>query len=222
VLIAPSQSPARWRPDTTIGRRWPRGVPGQQTHPATSCYHENAIAATDYGDLVAVRKRMIGLPDHKSQDTANVASALGGEAYALLLAHRPADAVAASQEALTFDPTQLFIRTNLAHGFADRHYDDAMRIYRTYWTKRLGQQTFGQAVLQDFRDLATAGGTDRCWPRQPTRSAESSPVPRARPWDLQRPFSMQDEPVGVFGQRFGAEGTSSDWIAAVSPPRAAR
>jgi tetratricopeptide (TPR) repeat protein len=123
--------------------------------------HQNAIAATDYGDLVAVRKRMIGLPDHKSQDTANVASALGGEAYALLLAHRPADAVAASQEALTFDPTQLFIRTNLAHGLLlTGHYDDAMRIYRTYWTRRLGQQTFGQAVLQDFRDLATAGVTD--------------------------------------------------------------
>jgi tetratricopeptide (TPR) repeat protein len=140
-----------------------------------------AAAAADYGTLAGLRRRILRLPPHTLRkdsvafrdsvarsDAVNLAGALGGEAWALLLAHRPADALRAANEGLATDPTQLFIHTNQAHALLlTGHYDDAMRIYRTYWkTKINARQTFGAAILGDstgagdFRDLAAAGVTD--------------------------------------------------------------
>jgi tetratricopeptide (TPR) repeat protein len=130
--------------------------------------HHYADGAAGYADLVAVRRRLAHLPDASHRDTVNLASALGGQAWALLLAHRPAEALTAANEALRVDPTQLFIRTNQAHALLlTGRYDEAMQIYRTYWLRPIStDQTFGAAILGDahttgdFRDLAAAGVTD--------------------------------------------------------------
>jgi hypothetical protein len=123
---------------------------------------------------------MLHLNDRSAQDTTNLARALGGHAWALLLAGRPAEAVVEAREAIRRDSTQMFVRTNLAHGLVlTGHFDEGMAIYRTYWTKPLFNQTFGQAVLQDFHDLAAAGIKD---PR--LRQAEDAlrkEFPGARP-----------------------------------------
>jgi hypothetical protein len=140
-----------------------------------------AGAVADYGVLADLRRQILQRPPHTTRkdsiayrdsvahvDAANLAGTLGGESWALLLARRPAEALTVANQALRIDSTQFFIRTNQAHALLlTGHYDEAMRIYRTYWRRKIGvTRTFAASILGDatnagdFKDLATAGVTD--------------------------------------------------------------
>lgn len=87
----------------------------------------------------------------------------GRLSYQQLLANRPADAKNSARRGYRLDPTQLWIKTNLAHGMLlTGEVQEALAIYKAEKDSSLGDadetgRTFGQAVLDDFKELEEAG-----------------------------------------------------------------
>lgn len=122
--------------------------------------HDNARAlamiekaAPEYDALLAAKNTL-----ELRERTAVI---YGRLAYQQLLANRPADAENSARRALRLDPTQLWIKTNLAHGMLlTGEVQEAMAIYKAEQNSSLGDsdpRTFGQAVLDDFKELEEAG-----------------------------------------------------------------
>ena len=101
-----------------------------------------------------------------------LASALGGLAFNLVLNSQFAEAQTRCEEAQRLaneigDGIQksdrdnlIFIQGNLAHALLFQgHYDEALAIYRQYWDKPLHGKTFGEVTLEDFAAFDKAGLT---------------------------------------------------------------
>jgi hypothetical protein len=124
----------------------------------------------DYATRVKSLQAIMSGPHHTASDSTDLADALGGYSWSLLLVHRPADALTAARRAAQIGPQLLFIWTNYAHALLlTGQYDAAMQMYRDHWTMKFPNGgTFGQAILGnrndladgDFHDLRAAGVTD--------------------------------------------------------------
>ncbi|MFO1372790.1 MAG: hypothetical protein U1F42_10500, partial [Candidatus Competibacteraceae bacterium] len=88
-----------------------------------------------------------------------LAESLGNLAYTELFARRPREAIAAASRSLKIDPSQVWIRTNLAHGYLfDNQYEKALAIYTENKDIKLTDgRTFAEAVLADFKELRAKG-----------------------------------------------------------------
>lgn len=110
-------------------------------------------AAPEYDSLLAAKNTL------ELRERTSVV--YGRLSYQQLLANRPADAENSARRALRLDPTQLWIKTNLAHGMLlTGEVQEAMAIYKAEQNSSLGdadERTFGQAVLDDFKELEAAG-----------------------------------------------------------------
>jgi hypothetical protein len=122
--------------------------------------HDNARAlamiekaAPEYDALLAAKNTL-----ELRERTAVI---YGRLAYQQLLANRAADAENSARRALRLDPTQLWIKTNLAHGMLlTGEVQEAIAIYKAEQNSSLGDsdpRTFGKAVLDDFKELEEAG-----------------------------------------------------------------
>ncbi|RBP46364.1 hypothetical protein DES53_102755 [Roseimicrobium gellanilyticum] len=124
--------------------------------------HDNARAlamiekaAPEYDALLAAKNTL-----ELRERTAVI---YGRLSYQQLLANRPAEAENSARRGLRLDPTQLWIKTNLAHGMLlTGEVQEAMAIYKAEQNSSLGdadadKRTFGQAVLDDFKELEEAG-----------------------------------------------------------------
>jgi tetratricopeptide (TPR) repeat protein len=89
----------------------------------------------------------------------NLVTALGSLSFGQLFAQQPSLAMAAAQEALDMDASQLWIRTNLAHAYLfSEDYETAVQIYQQYKDEMISDtQSFGAAVLEDFRLFRAQG-----------------------------------------------------------------
>ena len=110
-------------------------------------------AAPEYDALVAVKNTL--------ELRERTAAVYGRLSYQQLLANQPANAETSARRALRLDPTQLWIKTNLAHGMLlTGEVQEAIAIYKAEQNSSLGDadnRTFGQAVLDDFKELEAAG-----------------------------------------------------------------
>ena len=86
-------------------------------------------------------------------------SALGGTAYAAIMAKDYAKSLALSDEAITLAPDQLWLYANRAHALMLLgHIDEARAIYLTYRGKMANASTpWEQGVEGDFAALRKAG-----------------------------------------------------------------
>ena len=93
------------------------------------------------------------------QAQAEAADAWGRLAWYELFQRQPERAVEAARKGLKADPSQLRIKTYLAHGLLlTGHYADADKIYRENRSATLdGGRPFAQAVLDDFKQLWIKG-----------------------------------------------------------------
>ncbi|MCB0677352.1 MAG: hypothetical protein KDC30_11725 [Saprospiraceae bacterium] len=84
---------------------------------------------------------------------------LGNLAWSYLLVRRPADAQAAAEKALAADPTQEWIKTNLAHSLLlQGKWKQARPVYEELSEKPFDDtQTFGDILLQDLNALEEKG-----------------------------------------------------------------
>ncbi len=89
----------------------------------------------------------------------DLAGSYGSLAYTELFARHPQEAIAAAHRGLEVDPTQVWIRTNLAHGYLfDNQYAKALAIYTENQDVKLPDgRTFAEAVLADFQELRAKG-----------------------------------------------------------------
>jgi hypothetical protein len=157
--------------------------------------HDNARAlamiekaAPEYDALLAAKNTL-----ELRERTAVI---YGRLSYQQLLANRPADAENSARRGLRLDPTQLWIKTNLAHGMLlTGEVQEAMAIYKAEQNSDLGEadagkRTFGQAVLDDFKELEEAGvksplfdqvrmmyGTPSAGTPAPTPAQNTTPAP---------------------------------------------
>jgi len=88
-----------------------------------------------------------------------LAESYGNLAWLELFARRPQDAIAAARRGLEIDPTRVWIRINLAHGYLfDSQYAKALAIYTENQDVKLPDgKTFAEAVRADFQKLRAKG-----------------------------------------------------------------
>ena len=118
-----------------------------------------AGARAAYQQVVELCERLTReFPDH-AEYRALWAGVEGGLAWIELFARRPREAIAAASRGLEIDPNQVWIRTNLAHGYLfDNQYAKALASYTENKDVKLPDgRTFAEAVLADFKKLRAKG-----------------------------------------------------------------
>ncbi|MFO1430386.1 MAG: tetratricopeptide repeat protein [Candidatus Competibacteraceae bacterium] len=98
----------------------------------------------------------------KQQDKVSrqlLAQILGDQSFTLLFNHQFKEAIAAAEEALALDPSQLWIVPNQAHGYLlSGQFEKAKAIYRQHARDEIDdQRTFAATVLDDFAKLRQHG-----------------------------------------------------------------
>jgi tetratricopeptide (TPR) repeat protein len=82
----------------------------------------------------------------------------GNLSWQYILLRRFPAATAAANKGLKLDPSQHWIKVNLAHGYLlSNQFDKAKAIYLANKNRRLTRLTFGQTAVDDFDELQTAG-----------------------------------------------------------------
>jgi predicted Zn-dependent protease len=117
-----------------------------------------AGALAVYEEQVTIRRHLYATSS--TQDAKSVLSnALSDLSFALLVNHRPQDALDRAQEALTLDPSSLWIETNRADALLLLgRFNEAKAIYLANRSKPLDDgQTFSDAVKGDFLMLRKYG-----------------------------------------------------------------
>jgi tetratricopeptide (TPR) repeat protein len=117
-------------------------------------------AVDAYGRAVEISRSLAKKKDSDESRHA-LAGDLGSLAYAEIFNSQFQEAIANAKEALTIDPTQVWIQTNLAHGYLfDGRYEEAKAIYLKFKDVKVpGEQTFAESVLDDFRRFREQGVT---------------------------------------------------------------
>ena len=123
----------------------------------TAGAHKLSQQAVEIGEDLS--RKHPDIPEYKKA----LAGTLGNLALTELFAHHPKEAIAAATRALELDPSQTWIKTNLAHGLLfDGQYAKALAIYTENKDVKLpnqGNQTFAAIVLDDFRQFRAKGIT---------------------------------------------------------------
>lgn len=91
---------------------------------------------------------------------SGLARALGNWSYTQLFAGHPQAAIVAAQRALDIDPSHVWMRATLAHGYLlDNQYAKALAIYTEYKDQKemFIDKTFDEEVLEDFQKLRAKG-----------------------------------------------------------------
>lgn len=82
------------------------------------------------------------------------ATAYGALSWALLFEQKYAEAQAAAEKGLDFDPTQNWIRTNLGHAYLFRgDWENATKIYQIYLDYNPDKQVVGDALVEDWNRM---------------------------------------------------------------------
>ncbi len=120
---------------------------------------ENIIGATsivrEAVDIYAQCAIALATSDLKSE----IATAWGYLSFCLLFSQQPEDAIEAAEKGIETDPSQIWIYTNLAHGylFCGR-YPEAEKLYLEHCDDILDEgRRFDQAVVDDFKELRRNG-----------------------------------------------------------------
>ena len=122
------------------------------------------------GDLTGAREayeKYLAISVELAEDRSNaqaqrdLASAYGNMSWLELLDRRPREAVSAALKGLEADPTQVWIKANLAHGYLlDDQVEKATAIYVENKDVILeGTRTFADVVRDDFKLLREKGIT---------------------------------------------------------------
>jgi tetratricopeptide (TPR) repeat protein len=110
-------------------------------------------------EAVAIVRRAYAAHPAVATVKEELARAIGGLSWVLLLANRPRKALDGTQEALTLDPSLLFVRTNQAHALLLLgHFDAVKAIYVEDKNKpRDSGKTLAAIVRDDFAELRKFG-----------------------------------------------------------------
>jgi hypothetical protein len=97
-------------------------------------------------------EKVASLPDAKTETKAWAAGAFGVLSWYQLLSRDPQSAASSARKGLSFDPSQIWIKTNLAHALLfTGQLAEAINIYAAErHTKLSDQRVFQDAVLDDF------------------------------------------------------------------------
>lgn len=97
-------------------------------------------------------EKVASLPDAKTETKAWAAGAFGVLSWYQLLSRDPQGAASSARKGLSFDPSQIWIKTNLAHALLfNGQLAEAINIYAAErHTKLSDQRIFQDAVLDDF------------------------------------------------------------------------
>jgi tetratricopeptide (TPR) repeat protein len=115
-------------------------------------------ALESYSEQVGICRKMYAAA-HSEQNKSTLVSALGSLADVQLLNQQPDDALGSADEALSLDPSAIWVETNRAHAllFLGR-FDEAKYIYLTFKdTLVSSNKTFSQAVENDFAEFRKYG-----------------------------------------------------------------
>lgn len=118
-----------------------------------------AGARAAYQKALELRERLVQAHPEAPDYQSNLAVSHGTLAWFELFARHPQEAIAAANRGLEADSNQVWIRTNLAHGYLfDNQYEKALAIYTENKDVKLGDgRTFAEAVLADFKELRAKG-----------------------------------------------------------------
>jgi tetratricopeptide (TPR) repeat protein len=157
-----------------------RSIAGHKFADALATQGELDLALTTQQEAVdAIRQTCA---THPSAGAAKVelAQALGGLSWILLLAGRPGEVLDATQEALALNPALQFVRTNRAHALLLLgRFDEAREIYLDVKDKpRPDGKTYASVVRDDFAELRKCGINVPEMPRVEALLAEGSAIPR--------------------------------------------
>ncbi|WP_295386374.1 tetratricopeptide repeat protein [uncultured Thiodictyon sp.] len=115
-----------------------------------------AALATNTEALTIARDLYQRQPDDTSR--ALLVLVLGNRSFVLLFDRQYREAIAAAEEALALDPSQIVWATNQAHGYLlSGQFDQAQAIYRVHAHDQVNDGTFAAAVLDDFAKLRQRG-----------------------------------------------------------------
>jgi tetratricopeptide (TPR) repeat protein len=112
-------------------------------------------SAVERVDICRLRYASVQSDGNKSA----LAEALGAVSYELLFVHRSTDALAAAKEALSLDPSAVWVETNRAHAllFLGR-FDEARAVYLEHQDQPLSDaRNFAQMVKADFVEFRKFG-----------------------------------------------------------------
>lgn len=139
-------------------------------HPEVPVYQDNLASAYNnlgriaeardaYEKAVATWERLAREDPDGTTHGSSLAGSLGNLAWTELFLGHPRAAITAAQRGLERDPSQVWIRTNLVHGYLlDNQYTKALAIYNEYKDQKMSSgKTFGETVLEDFKELRAKG-----------------------------------------------------------------
>ncbi|MGQ0594385.1 MAG: nSTAND1 domain-containing NTPase [Gammaproteobacteria bacterium] len=125
---------------------------------------EEALAA--YEQSLAIGERLAAQDPSDSTWKVFLADTHDGLAFLHLFARRPTEAIISARRGLEIDPSQIWIYTNLAHGYLfTGRLNEAKRIYLTYKDEMTPSgRRFAEEVLEDFKKLRAARITHPAMP----------------------------------------------------------
>lgn len=118
-------------------------------------------ARESYRKAVEIRERLFQEHPDVLQYHSDLANSLGDLAYTELFTNHPRATIAASIRALRIDPSQTWIKINLAHGYLfSGQYAKALAIYqgnKDVILPELKNETFAEVVLDNFKKFRAQG-----------------------------------------------------------------
>ncbi|MBV6441637.1 MAG: hypothetical protein EPGJADBJ_03323 [Saprospiraceae bacterium] len=118
----------------------------------------------DWADVVAIQQERAACVDSlisvETSLTKIASQDYGALSWYRLFARQYPEAQAAAERALSFDPSQNWIRTNLGHSYLLRgDWEKAKQAYEQYIANEKDQAVAKTTLLQDWNDLEKAGVT---------------------------------------------------------------
>lgn len=142
----------------------------KNTRSVASSYADLATLERDAGDLAATRdsisqqirlleKLVVDRPKATQADKNLLASAFGNRSWYDVLVGDFEAAIEDAQRGLSYNPSEVWIHTNEAHGYLfSGKIEEARKIYLEHLEKRSfpnteNQKTFAESILEDFDEL---------------------------------------------------------------------
>jgi len=120
-----------------------------------------AIKSKERKNIIELYKGIVSNAPEKTSTDLLLASDYGNLSYLLLFENKPEDSEIAAVKGLTYDSTQTWIKTNLAHSLLlQGKFDDACKIYFELNDQVIPNdktRTYKETILNDFKALESAG-----------------------------------------------------------------
>jgi tetratricopeptide (TPR) repeat protein len=157
-----------------------RAIAGHKLADTLATQGDVNLALTTQQEAVAAIRQTYATHPAAVAAKSELALALGGLSWVLLLANRPTEVLDTTHEALELNPTLLFVRTNRAHALLLLgRFDEAYEIYSEIKGKPRGDgKTYASVVRDDFAELRKRGIDAPAMPRIEALLAEGSATPR--------------------------------------------